>query len=99
MTILGAGFEISIRDLVAKVSKLSGFKGEIDFGAIKPDAQSRRRLDPSRVERYFGFRASEGFEEGLKKRRDGAREAFQKAGSAIRENGGGGTDQEFKDLA
>ena len=64
---LGAGFEISIKDLVDLVVKLTGFKGEIVWDTSKPDGQPRRMLDVSRAESEFGFRAKTSFEEGLKK--------------------------------
>jgi len=63
---LGAGFEISIKDLTEKIVALTGFKGRIEWDASKPDGQPRRCLDTSRAEREFGFRAQIGFEEGLR---------------------------------
>ncbi len=64
---LGAGFEISIKDLVELIAKLTGFKGEIIWDTTKPDGQPRRMLDTSRAEKEFGFKAKTSFEEGLKK--------------------------------
>lgn len=64
---LGAGFEISIRDLVNLIVKLTDFKGKVAWDRSKPDGQPRRRLDTSRAEREFGFRARTGLEEGLRK--------------------------------
>ncbi len=64
---LGAGFEITIRDLVALIARLMDFKGEIHWDAAKPDGQPRRSLDTSRAERLFGFRAEVSFEEGLRR--------------------------------
>ena len=63
---LGAGFEISIRDLATLIADLTGFTGEIVWDTTKPDGQPRRCLDVSRAEREFGFRAKTGFEDGLK---------------------------------
>jgi GDP-L-fucose synthase len=63
---LGAGFEISIKDLAEKIAALTGFKGRLVWDASQPDGQPRRRLDTSRAEREFGFRARVGFDEGLK---------------------------------
>ena len=62
---LGAGFEISIKDLVDLIARLTGFKGRIIWDTTKPDGQPRRRLDTSRAEREFGFKAKTRFEEGL----------------------------------
>jgi len=63
---LGAGFEISIKDLTEKIATMTGFGGRLVWDASKPDGQPRRRLDTSRAEREFGFRARIGFDEGLK---------------------------------
>jgi GDP-L-fucose synthase len=64
---LGAGFEISIRDLVLLIARLTGFTGEIHWDSTKPDGQPRRCLDTSRAECEFGFRVSTDFETGLRK--------------------------------
>lgn len=64
---IGAGFEISIKELVDLIVELTGFNGEIIWDMTKPDGQPRRRLDVSRAESEFGFRAKMGFEEGLKR--------------------------------
>ena len=64
---LGAGFEITIRDLAGLIADLVGFTGEIVWDGTKPDGQPRRCLDVSRAEREFGFRARTGFEDGLRK--------------------------------
>jgi len=64
---LGAGFEISVRDLVDLIVRLTGFRGEILWDQTKPDGQPRRRLDVSKAEKEFGFKAKTNLEEGLKK--------------------------------
>ncbi len=64
---LGAGFEISIKDLVELIAKLTGFTGKIVWDTTKPDGQPRRCLDTSKAEEEFGFRAKTSFEEGLKR--------------------------------
>ncbi len=63
---LGAGFEISIKELAERIATLAGFTGTIVWDETKPDGQPRRCLDTTRAERAFGFRARTGFEEGLK---------------------------------
>lgn len=63
---IGAGFEITIKELVEKIVKITGFKGEIRWDSSKPDGQPRRRLDVSRAKEYFGFEAKTSFEKGLK---------------------------------
>lgn len=64
---LGAGFEISIKDLVTLIARLTGFNGEIIWDSTKPDGQPRRCLDVTRAEKEIGFRARTSFEEGLAK--------------------------------
>lgn len=64
---IGAGFEISIKDLVDLIVKLTGFKGEIIWDSSKTDGQPRRMLDTSRAEKKFGFKAKTSLEDGLKK--------------------------------
>jgi GDP-L-fucose synthase len=64
---IGSGFEISINDLAYLVAKLLGFKGSITFDTSRPDGQPRRRLDTSKAEIEFGFKAKTGFEAGLQK--------------------------------
>ena len=63
---LGAGFEISIRDLAELIAELIGFKGRLLFDRTKPDGQPRRSLDVSRA-RTFGFSAQTDFRSGLKR--------------------------------
>ncbi len=64
---IGAGFEISIYDLVNLIAKFTGFSGKIVWDSSKPDGQPRRMLDVSRAEREIGFKAMTSFEEGLRK--------------------------------
>jgi GDP-L-fucose synthase len=64
---LGTGFEISIKDLVGLIARLTGFTGEVTFDATKPDGQPRRCLDTARAFSEFGYKAKIGFEEGLKR--------------------------------
>jgi len=62
---IGAGFEISIRELVGLIVELTGFKGRIVWDRSKPDGQPRRMLDTTRAFKEFGFRARTDFREGL----------------------------------
>jgi GDP-L-fucose synthase len=64
---LGSGMEISIRDLVETIARLTGYQGDIVWDASKPNGQPRRQLDVSRAEQLFGFRAHTSFEEGLRR--------------------------------
>jgi GDP-L-fucose synthase len=63
---IGAGFEITIKELAEKIAKLTGFGGELRWDSSQPDGQPRRRLDVSRAKNLFGFEAKMPFEEGLK---------------------------------
>lgn len=63
---LGAGKEITIRELVTIIKNYVEYKGEIVYDTTKPDGQPRRCLDTSRARDYFGFNAEISFEEGLK---------------------------------
>jgi len=64
---IGAGFEISIKDLAEKIRQIIGFKGKIVWDTTKPDGQPRRCLDTTKAEKEFGFKAKVKFDEGLKK--------------------------------
>jgi GDP-L-fucose synthase len=63
---LGAGFEISIKELVELIARLMQFTGKITWDGTKPDGQPRRMLDTSRAEREFGFKSTTRFEAGLR---------------------------------
>jgi GDP-L-fucose synthase len=64
---LGMGKEITIKDLVTLIAKLSNYNGRILWDTSKPDGQPRRCLDTRRAEKEFGFIAETDFEVGLKK--------------------------------
>jgi GDP-L-fucose synthase len=63
---LGAGFEITIKELTELVARLSGFQGEIRWDPSRPNGQPRRRLSTQRAAQLFGFEARIPFEEGLR---------------------------------
>ncbi len=62
---LGAGREITIRDLTQLIAQLSDFKGDIRWDPSKPDGQPRRCLNTERAEKLFGFKARISLEDGL----------------------------------
>ena len=62
---IGAGFEISIRDLTELVVRITGFHGRISWDATKPDGQPRRMLDTSKASKEFGFKAKTDLVTGL----------------------------------
>ena len=62
---IGAGEEISIRDLAALVADATGFSGEIRWDTSMPNGQPRRSLDASRARELFGFEARTPLREGI----------------------------------
>ncbi|HWY86154.1 MAG TPA: GDP-L-fucose synthase, partial [Gemmataceae bacterium] len=64
---LGTGQEITIKDLVQLIVRLTGFQGSVRWQGDKPDGQPRRCLDTSRALEKFDFRATTSLEEGLRK--------------------------------
>jgi GDP-L-fucose synthase len=64
---IGAGFEISIKELTELIIELTGFKGRVVWDPTQPDGQPRRMLDTSKAQAEFGFKAKTGFREGLKR--------------------------------
>ena len=64
---LGSGFEISIRDLLTTIARHTGFDGQIVWDTTKPNGQPRRALNTDRAAERFGFRATTGFDEGLRR--------------------------------
>ncbi len=64
---LGAGFEISIKDLTKLIAQMMEFGGKLVWDASKPDGQPRRKLDVSLAKIEFGFVSKTIFEEGLRK--------------------------------
>jgi GDP-L-fucose synthase len=64
---IGTGREVTIRELVDAIVKLTGFRGGVVWDPSKPDGQPRRRLDISKAKREFGFEAKTPLELGLRK--------------------------------
>jgi GDP-L-fucose synthase len=62
---LGTGQEPSIRELAELIAELTGYDGGISWDTSKPNGQLRRRLDTSRAERLFGWRARTSLREGI----------------------------------
>jgi GDP-L-fucose synthase len=69
---LGTNMEITIKDLVHLIAKLTGFATEetiaekIRWDATKPDGQPRRCLDVSRAKELINWEAKVSFEQGLR---------------------------------
>jgi len=64
---LGSGFEISIKDLLTTIARHTGYAGQIVWDTSKPNGQPRRALNTDRAWERFGFRATTGFDEGLRR--------------------------------
>jgi GDP-L-fucose synthase len=77
---LGAGFEITIKDLVELIVRLTGFQGGIEWDSTKPDGQPRRCLDTGRADKLMGWRAQVNFEEGLRRTIDWYRQHRRQGG-------------------
>ena len=80
---IGSGFEISIRELVELIARHTDFRGTVVFDPTRPDGQPRRRLDTSKAQREFGFRAKTPFEEGLRRTIDWYRQLVARSAEAI----------------
>ena len=64
---IGAGKEISIRELAELIADVTGFTGEIRWDESMPNGQPRRSLDASRAKELFGFEARTSLREGLER--------------------------------
>jgi GDP-L-fucose synthase len=64
---LGTGEEISIHGLAEVIGDLTGYDGEIVWDTTKPNGQPRRKLEVSRAEELFGFRAAMPLRDGLER--------------------------------
>ena len=64
---LGSGKEISIKDLAARIARLTGFDGQLRWDAGKPDGQPRRCLDSQRAAELLDWHANVDFDEGLRR--------------------------------
>lgn len=64
---VGSGDEVAIRDLASVVADVAGYEGRIEWDASAPNGQPRRRLDVSRAERLFGFRARTPIHDGIER--------------------------------
>lgn len=64
---IGAGFEISIKELTRLITELMDYKGRIIWDKSKPNGQPRRMLDTSMAQKEFGFTARTKFKDGLLK--------------------------------
>ena len=63
---IGTGIDISIKDLVQKISNEFIFKGEVIWDKSKPDGTPRKRLDISKLN-SLGWEPKISLDEGIKK--------------------------------
>ena len=61
---VGTGVDVTIRELVEMVQKVTGYEGKIVFDASKPDGTPRKLLDVSRVN-SLGWKAGIPLEKGI----------------------------------
>ena len=64
---LGAGKEISIRELAELVADVTGFDGRIAWDETKPGGQPRRSVDATRARELFGFEARTPLRDGIER--------------------------------
>jgi len=64
---LGAGKEISIRELVGLVADVTGFTGSIVWDSSMPNGQPRRSVDATRASELFGFEARTPLRGGIER--------------------------------
>lgn len=62
---LGTNHEVTIKETVETIARLTGYTGDLVWDASKPDGQPRRGVDASRAKELLGWQASKPFEQGL----------------------------------
>ncbi|HMP85659.1 MAG TPA: GDP-L-fucose synthase [Lacibacter sp.] len=63
---VGAGTDVSIRELAELIREITGFTGELLFNTDKPDGTPRKLMDSSRIN-ASGWKASISLREGIEK--------------------------------
>jgi GDP-L-fucose synthase len=61
---IGSGEDLSIKELALKVSKATGFNGEIIWDSTKPDGTPRKVLDVTKI-KNLGWKPSISLDEGI----------------------------------
>jgi GDP-L-fucose synthase len=64
---VGTDFEICIHDLAHKIQKVMGVNLPLNFKDKFPDGTMRKKLDTSKMEDVFGWKAKTNLDEGLTK--------------------------------
>ena len=78
---LGAGKEISIRELAELVADVVGFDGRVTWDTSMPNGQPRRSIDATRAKELFGFEARTPLREGIERTVAWYRSAVASVGS------------------
>lgn len=78
---IGNGREVTIKELVGLIARLTGFRGEVRWQSDKPEGQPRRQLDTTRAFEKFGFRAQTSLEAGLRQTVDWYENASKSRGA------------------
>lgn len=63
---VGAGIDISIKDLAEKIGNIVGYSGNIEFDRSKPDGMMRKLLDVTKIQE-LGWKTKTNLDEGIKK--------------------------------
>ena len=63
---VGSNFEISIKELALKISKIIGYNGEIIWDESNPDGTLRKKLDTTKINE-LGWEAKTDLDEGISK--------------------------------
>jgi GDP-L-fucose synthase len=63
---VGSDEELTIKELVNKLKKESGFKGKIIWNKDKPNGTPRRKMDNSKL-KNLGWNSKVNFDEGIKR--------------------------------
>lgn len=61
---VGTGEDVTIAEVAARVCRIVGFEGQLDYDASKPDGTPRKLLDVSNIEKQ-GWQATTSLDEGL----------------------------------
>ncbi len=61
---IGSGEDLTIRELATKISKATGFEGQIEWDSSKPDGTPRKVLDVTRISK-LGWRPTISLDEGI----------------------------------
>lgn len=75
---LGTDEEISIKELINKIIRVSGKKTKVTFDKTKPDGSPRRNSDNVLAKKKLGFKAKISLDEGLRRTIDWYQKTYKK---------------------